>query len=137
MDQTTSEIIGKEKEHINYLLYDKECPFCHSYVRYIRLKKLNSNIELLNARNNKNLVTKCYKKGLDINEGMILNLDGNIYFGAQAIHILALMSTSSNLFNRINKKIFQHQVLANLLYPVLRCGRNIVLRFIGKNPIEL
>lgn len=66
---------------------------------------------------------------------MVLKLGGRYYHGADCIHALALLSSSSGLFNRINAKVFRSPQLSRVLYPVLRAGRNTVLRLLGRTKI--
>ncbi len=40
----------------NYLLYDKDCPFCRNYMKYQEMKENFSDIKILNARDNMELV---------------------------------------------------------------------------------
>lgn len=74
---------------------------------------------------------------LDLNEGMALWYGGNLYHGADCIHMMSVLSSGSGLFNRLNAAVFRRPRLANALYPVLRFGRNTLLRILGKSPIEL
>ncbi len=120
----------------NYLLYDNECPFCSAYVRLFRLREAGMVLQLLDARLHPELVRKFAKQGLNINQGMILKLEGDLYFGGEVMHVLALMSSSSTLFNRINRLVFLRPVVARWLYPIFRTGRNAVLRLLGRTKIS-
>ncbi|SFN67246.1 hypothetical protein SAMN05216332_101145 [Nitrosospira briensis] len=55
---------------------------------------------------------------------------------SNCIHLLALLSTNSGPFNRINSVIFGSAILARILYPILRVGRNATLRLLGRTKIE-
>ncbi|MGH8647577.1 MAG: hypothetical protein ACREX4_25185 [Gammaproteobacteria bacterium] len=61
-------------------------------------------------------------KGLDIEQGMVLKVDGNLYYGAEASHVLALLSTRSDLFNKMNFWLFRSRRIANLFYPCCAPG---------------
>jgi len=50
--------------------------------------------------------------------------------------MLALLSTPSSGFNRLNAALFRSPTASRLLYPVLRAGRNAVLRLLGRGKIE-
>ena len=52
---------------------------------------------------------------------------GRIYHGDACIHMLALLSTPSGAFNRINAAVFRSERASRLLYPILRSGRNATL----------
>jgi predicted DCC family thiol-disulfide oxidoreductase YuxK len=119
----------------NYLLYDGECPFCSRYVAYARLTEAAGPVALIDARMRPDLVRLHAAGGMDINEGMILRLDGQTWFGGDVLNRLALLSTRSDLFNKANAALFRHPRLARLLYPLLRGGRNAVLRLLGRAKI--
>ena len=116
---------------INYenmkIVYDGECPFCSKYVRLIQLKNTVGYVELINAREDTAIKQKLKELSIDVNNGMVL-IDGkDIYFAEDCIHRLALLSTSSTLFNRLNKLVFKHQILSKALYPIMKIGRKFIL----------
>jgi predicted DCC family thiol-disulfide oxidoreductase YuxK len=119
-----------------WLVYDGECPFCSRYVRYIRLREAVGKVHLINAREGGPVAEELQAAGLDLNEGMVLKMGGRYYHGADCIHALALLSGGSDTFNRINAAIFRSPALSRLLYPVLRAGRNTVLRTLGRPKIS-
>jgi predicted DCC family thiol-disulfide oxidoreductase YuxK len=117
------------------LVYDGECPVCSSYVRYIRIKESVGRVILINARDGGVWVEKVQTAGLDLNEGMVLLYGGHFYHGADCVHMLALLSSTSGFFNRLNALLFSKQVVAKFMYPVMRAGRNLLLRLLGRRPI--
>lgn len=121
----------------NYLLYDGDCPFCSNYVAFTRLREAAGPLAMLDAREHPDLVTLHAKEGRDINQGMILHLDGSTYFGGDVLNRLALMSTQSDVFNKVTAAIFKRPAVARLLYPALRTGRNFTLRILGRKTIRL
>tara|TARA_B100000780_G_scaffold252536_1_gene199699 strand:- start:1650 stop:2081 length:432 start_codon:yes stop_codon:yes gene_type:complete len=118
------------------IVYDGECPFCRHYCRMVRLKKSAGDIELVDARRPSALMDDITAMGLDIDQGMVVKMQGKIYYGAEAIHVLALPSTRSGLFNRMNYHVFQSEKGAKFLYPLLRDGRNVALWLLGKSRID-
>lgn len=120
----------------NWLLYDGECPFCSRYVRHVRLRDAVGPITLVNAREHATLVEEVQRLGFDVDTGMVLKLDGNYYHGADCIHALALLTTPSGGFNRLNSLVFRSARLSKLLYPVLRTGRNLTLRLLGRTRVQ-
>lgn len=116
-----------------YLVYDGDCPFCSRYVRYLRLRESLGSVELVNARTEHPVVGELMAKGFNLDEGMAFVDRGKIYHGDECIHRLALLSTSSRAFNRINAAIFRSKTLSSLLYPVLKAGRNATLRILGRS----
>jgi len=117
------------------IVYDGECPFCSKYVRLIQLKRTVGDVELINARSDNLIKEKLKKLSIDINQGMVLIHEENIYFAEDCVHRLALLSTSSTIFNRINKFIFKHKVLSKILYPIMKTGRNLILFILNRKKI--
>jgi hypothetical protein len=75
-------------------------------------------------------------RGLDIDEGMVLKVDGALYYGADAIHALAAMGSAAGAFNRVNRWLFASQSRAQLLYPLLRSVRNLLLKALRRTRIN-
>lgn len=119
----------------NWLLYDGECPFCSSYVSYVRLRDSVGPITLADARKYPALVTESKALGYDIDVGMVLKLDGQYYFGGDCIHALSLLTTPSGAFNRLNRALFKSKTVARVAYPLLRTGRNLALALLGRKRI--
>jgi len=76
------------------------------------------------------------ERGLDIDQVMILKIDEQLYYGSDAIHALALLSSRSVIFNRFNYWLFKSKTLSRLLYPVLRFFRNLLLKLLNKTKIN-
>ncbi|KWU21994.1 thiol-disulfide oxidoreductase DCC family protein [Achromobacter xylosoxidans] len=115
----------------NFLLYDGDCPFSN-YVRMVQLRKAVGPIELLDMRQHPELVAYFRDRGYDLNDGMLLRLEGHIYWGADCINRLALLSSDSDLFNQINAAIFRRPCLSATLYPFMTRGRALTLALLGK-----
>jgi predicted DCC family thiol-disulfide oxidoreductase YuxK len=115
-----------------WIVYDGECPFCSRFVAMLRLRETLGSIALVNARDGGPEVEEARAAGLDLDEGMVLKFDGRLYHGDDCIHRLALLSTPSGAFNRVNAAIFRSRTASRVLYPVLRTGRNAVLRLLGR-----
>lgn len=126
-----------ESQHDDrWLVYDGDCPFCSHYVAKLRLDRAEGPIRLINARGGGPEVSAVREAGFDLNQGFVVRLNGRLYGGADAIHRLALVSTPSDTFNRMNAAIFRSTTAARWLYPVLRSGRALALRLLGRKPIE-
>ena len=117
------------------IIYDGECPFCSKYVRLIQLKNTVGYVELINAREDNAMQKKLKEMSIDINQGMVLIDNKDIYFAEECVHRLALLSTSSTLFNRFNKFVFKHKILSKILYPIMKTGRNFVLFILRRKQI--
>ncbi len=118
------------------IIYDGDCPFCSSYVGLLRLRETFGEVELTNARECQELVEELTRHNKNLDEGMVLVLNGEYFHGSECIHRLALLATASNTFNRINKLIFERKRLAAVLYPILRAGRNLSLKILGVKKIQ-
>jgi predicted DCC family thiol-disulfide oxidoreductase YuxK len=115
------------------IVYDDECPFCSAYVRLFRLREAIGQVKLIAARERPDLVEAFREAGVSLNDGTAVIHRGEIYWGDKAINWLALMSSSSGIFNRLNGWIFASPRLSRLLYPVLRTGRNLTLAALGRS----
>lgn len=118
------------------LVYDKDCPVCDAYCRLVRLREAAGTLRLVNAREGGPLLDELTARGLDVDEGMVLIAGEEVYYGADAMHALSLLSSRSGLFNRINYHVFRSPRLAAALYPVLRAARGLLLRLLGRTRIN-
>ena len=123
-----------EKEIL--LVYDKECPACHFYCEIVRIRSDLGNLRLIDAREDGAAMDRITKLGLDIDQGMVLILDEELYYGSDAIHMLSLLGTRSGFFNRLNYWVFRNKRIASVLYPILRSLRNLLLKILGKTKIN-
>ncbi|RNF51706.1 DUF393 domain-containing protein [Marinomonas hwangdonensis] len=118
------------------LIYDKECPACHFYCQIVRIRQSVGQLVLIDARENPAVLQEISAKGLDLDQGMVLKMDGQLYYGADAIHLLALLNGRSGVFNRLNYWLFSSKRVAAILYPILRSCRNLLLKILGKTKIN-
>lgn len=118
------------------LIYDKECPACHFYCQIVRIRQSVGELVLIDARENPEVLQEITTEGLDIDQGMVLKMDGQLYYGADAIHLLALLSGRSGVFNRLNYWLLSSKKMAGILYPILRSFRNVLLKLLGKTKIN-
>lgn len=117
------------------IYYDGECPFCTNFVKYFRLKDASGSIDLINIREDEQAFAFLTEKNFDLDEGMVVELNGQFSHGDDALNTLALMSSRSSLFNRLNAAIFSSKKVSRALYPVLRAGRNLTLFFLGREKL--
>lgn len=120
----------------NWLVYDGECPFCSAYVQLLRIRENVGPLPLINARDGGPEVSEISEAGLDLDEGMVLKFSGRLYHGNDCIHALAMLSQPKGFFNRINSWVFRSKTRSRLLYPILRAGRNFLLRALGRQKIS-
>ena len=118
------------------LVYDKECPLCHAYCQLVRIRDSIGDLKIIDAREDSEILQEITDNGLDIDQGMVLKMGDKLYYGADAIHMLALISQRSGVFNRFNYWLFSSQRLSRVLYPVFRFFRNLLLKMLGKTKIN-
>ena len=118
------------------LVYDRECPVCDGYCRMVRIRESVGALRLVNARDAGGIMDEITAKGLDIDEGMVLKFGDSLYYGADAIHVLSLMSSRSGAFNRLTYWIFRSKSLSTMLYPLFRFFRNLLLKLMRKSRIN-
>lgn len=119
-----------------WLLYDTACPACDYYCNLVRIRESVGELVLVDAREPGPLLDEVTALGLDIDQGMVLKVDAQLYYGADAIHALALLGSDNGFFNRINYQVFRSARLARVLYPVLRACRNLLLKVLRKTRIN-
>lgn len=118
------------------IYYDGACPFCKNYVRILRIREAIGTIQLINLRDDSQSKTKLESMGIDLDEGMVANHNGKYYHGADCVQFLALLSSPSGVFNKMNKAILSNPTRANVLYPVMRSGRNTLLKLLGVSKLK-
>jgi predicted DCC family thiol-disulfide oxidoreductase YuxK len=118
------------------IVYDGDCIFCQNYVRLVRLRETVGDVEMLDARTNDPRVSTYWRQGYDLNEGMLFVYRGKTYYGSDAVHVLAGLSSPVSWFNRFNRAIFSSRAASTVLYPLLKFGRRVTLFARGKGLIS-
>ena len=89
-------------------------------------------LRLIDANQAPELVDKLRREGCDIEEGMILVLDGQRHQGAAAMMALKAMTTGSDWFNRFARWFSSDPKRVRILYPWFRMLRCAALWIKGK-----
>ena len=118
------------------LVYDGDCPVCRNYTRHLSIRQAAGSLQLIDARDNPPIMQEINAARIDMDEGFVLKIGDQLYHGADAIHTLALLSTRTGAFNRINFLIFRSRTLSRLLYPVLKSGRALMLAILGNSRLN-
>ncbi len=135
--KTAPGLIAPGAHHLaNYLLYDGECPACSAYVALSRLRQLYPDLAVISARDTPGLVAELRQAGYEINEGMVLSLDGRLYFGPGATRMIAVLG-------RASPSVWRRALLASIgtapwarpVYPWLNRARQLLLRLLRRGPI--
>ena len=118
------------------LVYDSQCPACDFYCKLVRVRESIGELNLVDARDNPDILQDITAKGWDIDEGMVLRIDKQLYYGSDAIHVLSLLGTRSDIFNRLNYWMFKSHKGSQILYPFLRGCRALLLKLLGRTRIN-
>jgi predicted DCC family thiol-disulfide oxidoreductase YuxK len=118
------------------LVYDRQCPVCELYCRLIDVREDEGRLVRVDARDNSDILDEITALGLDIDEGMVLKVDSRLYYGSEAIHELALLSSGRGFFNALSCKVFGSRDVAKTVYPVMKALRNLLLKILGRSRIN-
>ncbi|ESQ77850.1 DCC1-like thiol-disulfide oxidoreductase family protein [Asticcacaulis sp. YBE204] len=119
-----------------YLVYDGDCPLCRAGAQGFRVNRAVGRLETLDARTTDHpLIAEIKARGFDLNQGIVVAYQGQLHHGEDAMHMLALMGSSSDAFNRFNAWLFRSKARVKWLYPVLKTGRRVSLKLMGKHEI--
>jgi predicted DCC family thiol-disulfide oxidoreductase YuxK len=118
------------------LVYDRECPACNAYCQVVKIRESVGNLRIVDARENSEVLHEITAEGLDIDQGVVLKMGDQLYYGSDAIHTLALIGSRSGILNRINYWVFKSETISSVLYPFLRFLRNLLLKILGKSKIN-
>ncbi|MDP5359073.1 MAG: hypothetical protein NWR52_02825, partial [Paracoccaceae bacterium] len=91
---------------------------------------------MVNLREDAEIRAELASEGFDLDQGMVVDLDGRRVGGAAATNLLAGMSTPSGAFNRLNRLVFDKPLVSAIAYPVLRSGRWLTLFLMGRRTIN-
>tara|TARA_A100001015_G_scaffold317123_2_gene433219 strand:+ start:272 stop:655 length:384 start_codon:yes stop_codon:yes gene_type:complete len=126
----------KLEKHKNFILYDGECPFCKSFILLMNLRKNIPDIEILNARDMHGLVVNFREQGMEINDGMIMRLNGTTFFGDEVLIVISDLGRGEGFGFKLVRAVFKHEVVAKNLYPILVNCRAVFFRLIRKKMID-
>ncbi len=129
------EVVGAAGDEV-VLVYDRQCPVCDAYCRLVRVRPSGGTLRLVDARASTAVMDEITAAGLDIDQGMVLKTGGRLYYGSEAINVLAQRSDRSGIFNRLNYHVFGSGRVARTIYPALRSCRNILLKLLGRTRIN-
>jgi predicted DCC family thiol-disulfide oxidoreductase YuxK len=121
--------ILKEKTGV-WFVYDGECPICTRAAEALRIKQRYGTLHTLDAREASAdpLIAEINRLGLDLDEGMVIYLDGKFFYGKDALKFIASHGDSKNIFMAVFKGLFWSTGVSTLMYPWLRGTRNWLLR---------
>ena len=69
-------------------------------------------------------------RGLDFDRGFAVVVDGRVHHGADGAHVLAGLTERRGFAFRLFQWLVRTEARSRLFYPVLRSGRNLLLRIL-------
>ena len=132
--ETERDGVSAESRQDAFLLYDGECIYCRTYVRKSRFRTPGGErLRLIDGRSAPDLVEELRRDGCDIEDGMILVLEGRRYQGAEAMEVLGAMAAETGWVNRLTRWVGSSSTRASFLYPWFRRLRKVGLWMAGKS----
>lgn len=113
------------------IYYDGFCPVCTNYVAFQRIRA-EFNFNLINIRENPVVAKKYNSQGYNLDTGMLVEINDQIFYGAEAMIMLSSLQNDS-ILGRFWRYCFKNKRLTKALYPLFLTGRNILL-FILRRP---
>lgn len=121
-----------------WFVYDGDCPLCRNAAQALKIQASVGPLHLLNAREavGHPLMAEIKAARLNLDEGMVMKYSGQLYHGAAALTLMALLGSDYGWFNKMNAALFKSEACARISYPVLRGGRNLLLKILGVQKIN-
>ncbi|MDD3025222.1 MAG: hypothetical protein PHY49_01460 [Aliarcobacter skirrowii] len=116
-------MINENKKEKIEIYFDKECPFCNSYVNYLKLKD-NYLLVLKNAREHKDELD--FTK-LDINKGFIVVYKDNFYQADMALKFINSIVKKDTFIGKMHFLFKYDNFFSRFLYKFLLIIRNLFL----------
>jgi len=91
----------------------------------------STSITLVDARKLGDLMDEITAAGLDVDQGMVLKIDGKLFYGADAIREATALSSRRGLAGSLNHVLFSRKGVAALAYSVGKTFRSLLLRLLG------
>lgn len=118
------------------LVYDPQCPVCDAYCRALARQGSRLGLQLVDARASGGVMEEITRRGFDIDEGMVVSIDGDLSYGPEAIRVLARLGGTASALDLTNRWLFESPRRARYLYPLLRTGRNLLLKALRRTRVN-
>jgi predicted DCC family thiol-disulfide oxidoreductase YuxK len=125
-----------EKQEEMQLVYDGKCPVCTVYCTGLLKETKVNNLKLVDARQDNPIMNEINAHHLDIDEGMVLKVDGKLFYGTDAIYEISKRNRTNGFWGWTNRIFFSSKILAGIFYPLGKLFRNAVLRLKGIEKIR-
>ncbi|MDX4049952.1 hypothetical protein Q6A83_04085 [Aliarcobacter skirrowii] len=116
-------MINENKKEKIEIYFDKECPFCNSYVNYLKLKD-GYLLVLKNAREHKDELD--FTK-LDINKGFIVVYKDNFYQADMALKFINSIVKKDTFIGKMHFLFKYDNFFSRFLYKTLLIIRKLFL----------
>jgi len=113
------------------LVYDGACPLCTRFATMVRLRAAVGEVELIDARAGGPVIERLRAQGIDLDQGNVFTFGGRDYVGPEAMQAIATLAGLGGMAGRLVAWMVRSPGRARLLYPLLRGGRNLMLRLKG------
>ena len=117
------------------VLYDGECPACARYIAASGLAE-RSDVKLLDARHEPELVAKLSAAGVSIDDTMVVSVNGAEHYRSDATRAIAELAKPKTADARFVLWFVGQAPWSRPLYPVLSFLRRMLLRALGRPLIQ-
>lgn len=111
------------------MVYDSDCPICNMFACSIRGAE---NVTLIDGRLDSDLLELAKAKKLNIDTGSIVRMNGKIYHGTEAFHVVAQHVKTRGLVGFLNRNFFRFRSVAKITYPVFVSTRRLLLAILRR-----
>ena len=124
--------------NIIYFVYDGECPICQRGASLYKVRQSVGELKTVDARTEQDhpVMQEVNKARLNLDEGMVIKYNDQLYQGEEALHLMATLGVDSGWFNHVNNTLYKSRTLAKLSYPFMKGARNIALKLKGVGKIH-
>lgn len=131
-------ILAQQADHAanTLIYYDGDCTICQFYMRHLRLVNTVGNVATINLRDTPHTNNTLRTLGYEPNKGMIFVYQNTLFYGSDATHAMALLSSKSNWFNALTARTLKYRWSSRMLYPVFKLLRRCMLVLRGKSLIK-
>ena len=112
------------------LYYDGDCPFCSRYADILRLRSCYE-LEVCNAREDQSY--NVCKKGIALDDGVILVVEQSCFQGVEALNMLLKICKYRGVFFSLHRIVFANAIIGNSVYWLFKLLRKVALYFKGKS----
>jgi len=108
------------------ILYDGECPMCSAFAKFAD-DAAGGRLSKIDARQDSPLRARATASGMDLDYGIVVESQGHLYYGVDALSYLAAAS-QKNLKTTLLYLPFRFHRLTCWMYPILVWVRWMILR---------